>query len=92
VYCQFYYDARDEPLLSPEKIFKSGSFNMLVNTAFMSAKERFQRLRKQIETWGSCTRFLPKREELIIPFRYSHVMDHWFQCRYQSNTLTRGIT
>jgi len=58
----------------------------------MSVKERFQQLHKQIETWGSCTRFLRKREELIIPLRSSHDMDHWFQRRYQSNTLTRGIT
>jgi hypothetical protein len=67
VKCHFDYEAYDEPIMTPEKEFEIEFLNMLLDTALMSIKERFEQLHQHTETWGFLYKInkLPKKEDFI---------------------------
>jgi hypothetical protein len=50
--CHFDYEAHNKPIMTPEKKIEIEFFNMLLNTALMSIKERLEQLHQHVETWG----------------------------------------
>jgi hypothetical protein len=63
----FHYEAHDDPVTTPEKKYEIEFFSLLLYTAVMSIKERFEQLHQREKLWDFLYKIsgLPKKKESL---------------------------